>query len=65
MGSIGEFEKGQVPFLDRIKAHNDQYHQVVNTCYRHAPFYLKLLARFGVKQPLYNWQVVNQHKYWP
>jgi hypothetical protein len=65
MGSVGEFEKGQTPFLDRVKAHNDRYHRAMYACYDDAPFRLKLLAKLGIKQPLYDWQAANQHKYWP
>jgi hypothetical protein len=65
MGSIGEHTKGETPFLDRIKAHNDHYDQMLVACHAAAPLYLKLLAKIGIWQPIYNWQSRNQFKYWP
>jgi hypothetical protein len=65
MGSVGEYEKGATPFLDRIKAHNDCYDQMLDACHAAVPLHLKLLAWIGVKQPSYNWQSRNQFKYWP
>jgi hypothetical protein len=64
MGSVGEHTKGATPFLDRIKDHNENYHQMILKCRANAPIHLKLLYIIGIKQPLYNWESRNQFRYW-
>ena len=63
MGSLGESEKGQTPFLDRIKRHNESYDRMISECRADAPIRLRLLAIFGISGPLYNWEAKNQHRY--
>lgn len=65
MGSVGGFEKGETPFLDRIKQHNKDYHRSLILSQRAAPVYLKLLVLIGVTGPMYKWVNRNQYKCWP
>ncbi len=44
MGSIGEFEKGQQPMLDRIKAHNTEYNKRVEIAWRAQPWWRMVAA---------------------
>ena len=64
MGSVDEFEKGQTPFLDRVKEHNRRYQDSIERCARAAPLWVRWAARFGMVRPLYEWQIAHQHEYW-
>ena len=64
MGSIDGHVKGETPFLDRIKVHNDNYHRMLDVCHEDAPLRLRILAILGIRQPLYRWERDNQFKYW-
>lgn len=64
MGSVGGYEKGETPFLDRIKQHNALHAESIRRCAEAAPLWMKIAAIFGWTNQLRRWQAENQHKYW-
>jgi hypothetical protein len=61
MGSIGEFEKGHTPFLERIKKHNDKYNDDVYDaaqCYRDRIYLDRALTIIG------NLALENDRRWW-
>jgi hypothetical protein len=64
MGSVGEYPKGETPFLKHIKQHNTTHAKAIKRCAHATPIWRKIAATLGWKKQLYRWQASNQHKYW-
>jgi hypothetical protein len=59
MGSLGEYEKGQQPMLDRIRQHNAEYNAQIRACANRAPLWRRVLCVIGFRDQYMRWWYRN------